>query len=92
MIKKQAAVLERVEAGVGRVEEKVDATLAAVQKSLTVVLSLVNEDCSYPRTFLVLPKVERTGGSTSSRMRRLFETCDTFQVVFLCETTLAPIR
>ena len=92
MIKMQAAALERIEAGVGRVEEKVDATLAAVQKSLTVVLSLVNEDCSYPRTFLVLPKVERTGGSTSSRMRRLFETCDTFQVVFLCETTLAPIK
>ena len=84
--------LDAMNSKLERVEEKVDATLAAVQKSLTVVLSLVNEDCSYPRTFLVLPKVERTGGSASSRMRRLFETCDTFQVVFLCETTLAPIK
>jgi hypothetical protein len=93
MLKMQAGVLGRVEDGLGRVEGKVDATLAAVQQSLTVVLSLVNDDSHYPRTFLVLPKGQSTGGGgITGKMSRMFETCDTFQVVFLCETTLAPIK
>ena len=55
LIKKQAAALARVEG-------KVNATLAAIKQSLTAVLGLVNDDCRYPRTFLVLPKKSSGGG------------------------------
>ena len=89
LIKKQAAALARVEG-------KVNATLAAIKQSLTAVLGLVNDDCRYPRTFLVLPKKRGGGGGggggVTERMRGWFETSDTFQVVFLCETTLRHIK
>ena len=86
-------LLRAIQEGQGRAEKKLDGISAALQQNLTAVLSLVNDDCRYPRTFLMLPKPRREeGGSAIGRMRHWFETCDTFTVVFLCEKTLTPIK
>lgn len=80
--------MSRVELKVDRVEDKVDTVLSTVQRTLTAVLGLANNECSYPRMFLVLPKQRSRAGN----MARLFETCDRFVVVFLSEATLTPIK
>jgi serine/threonine protein kinase len=95
-------ILEAIKEGQARAEKKLDTISTAVHQSLTMLLGVANDDCRYPRTFLVLPKkvLKQQGGGGSGgggnrvtrRLRGVFETSDTFVVVFLCERTLAPIR
>ena len=82
---------ERIEAGIGRIESALEVQARTNRQILTGVLGLTNDECSYPRTFLVIPEPRGGGGGMGTRLKQMFEICDTYMIVFLCERTLRRI-